>query len=101
VFDVVDDWDSIILPTWSPDEKYIAYRNNGSLRILSLVTDEMFEPQARPSIGPRFVWSPDSQRIAVVVSKHEDFAIDSEEHVHIFDVRNGTYERLLSEESVP
>jgi hypothetical protein len=74
---------------------------SGSLRIRSLVTDGVIEPQAGPSINPRFVWSPDSQKVAVTVSIWEDFAIDSEDHVHIFDVQNRTYERLLPEEVAP
>lgn len=88
------------LPSWSPSEEYVAYRSDFDLKILNVETGKGFGPsRGRLSIEPRFVWSPDNQRIAVVVSTWQNMAIDSVEHIHVFDLRSQTFQPLLRETS--
>jgi len=84
----------IIAPSWSPNEDYVAYRHFTKLRILNVGTGEVHELSEQPSVDS-FVWSPDSQRIAVTTSIWEDMARDSEEHIHVFDLRSWTFSPLL------
>jgi Tol biopolymer transport system component len=92
----VDDWGLIVLPVWSPDERYVAYRGSLSdLKTLDVGTGEVRESLERLSIARRFVWSPDSQRIAVVASTRADMARDSEEHIHVFDLQSQTFQPLI------
>jgi Tol biopolymer transport system component len=86
----------IIAPSWSPNEDYLAYRHFARLRILDVRTGKVHEPLEQPSVDS-FVWSPDSQRIAVTTSTWEDMARDSEEHIHVFDVQGGTFQPLIQE----
>jgi len=98
----VDYGGRISLPTWSPNGEYMAYKGfTSSFVILNVMTGEVIEPQQHLSINPRFVWSPDSKRIAVTVSKRQDFAIDSEEHIQIFDIQSKTFSPLIQENSSP
>ena len=40
-------------------------------------------------------WAPDGQRIVVVVSNDEYGAIDTEEHIHIFDIQSRMFQPLI------
>lgn len=95
---VEGDEEFIALPAWSPDEEHLAYIGYLSdLRLVEVKTGKVLEARERLSIDNRFVWSPDSQRIAVTVSTVQDLAIDSEQHIHVFDVRSRTFEPLVQE----
>jgi Tol biopolymer transport system component len=91
----------IVLPIWSPSEEYMAYRRGSYLKILSVETGEEFVPLEKLSVETGFVWSPDSQKIAVVVSTQQDMAIDSEEHIHVFDLQSQTFQPLIQEQTSP
>ncbi|MBN1814228.1 MAG: PD40 domain-containing protein [Anaerolineae bacterium] len=91
----------ILLPSWSPSEEYVAFRSYFDLKILNVETGKVFGPREQPFIEPRFVWSPDSQRIAVTISTQEDYVIDSEEHIHVFDVQSQTFQLLIQGKSSP
>ena len=84
------------LPLWSPNEKFVAYSSYlNDLKVVDVGTGGVRELLERVSINPRFVWSPDSQRIAVVSSTLTDMAIDSEEHIHVFDLQSQTFQSLI------
>jgi Tol biopolymer transport system component len=91
-------------PIWSPNGEYLAYEwPSRSINILDVETGEVFESQIEgesstpiPLIDS-LVWSPDSQRIAVIVSIRKNYAIDSEQHIYVFDVESGILEPLILE----
>lgn len=93
---ILVDWRSHIgLPVWSPNEEYVACLNYSDLAIINVGTREMLKPREDLSIENRFVWSPDGQRIAAVGSNDEYGAIDSEEHIHIFDIQSRMFQSLI------
>lgn len=86
------------LPLWSPNEKYVAYSSYLSdLKILDVRTGEVRESLERISIARRFVWSPDSRKIAVTAITSEDMARDTEEHIHVLDIQSGELRPLVQE----
>jgi Tol biopolymer transport system component len=91
----VDDREPIRFPVWSPNEEYIAYHGYSRLIMLNVTTEKVFIAQEIPSIEYRLAWSPDGQRIAAIVSNDEYGAIDSEEHIHIFDIQSRTFQPLI------
>ncbi len=81
-------------PVWSPDERCVAYLSGSELHILDMEKGTDVGPYRHLSIGQRYVWSPNGQKIAVVVSKYYN-AFGPEEHIHILDVQSGTYHPLV------
>jgi Tol biopolymer transport system component len=89
--------DLIVLPSWSPDEKHLAYRSYKGLKILNVETGEILElPTIEPSFE-NFSWSPNGQKIAATVSVWKDMAVDKEDHIYIFDIQNNTFHPLIQE----
>jgi hypothetical protein len=58
-------------------------------------TREILEfSQIEPFIE-EIVWSPDSQYIAAHISIQEDMASDQEDHIYIFNIKDGTSRPLI------
>jgi len=88
-------------PISSPNEGYLAYEwPSRSIKVLDVETGEVLESQieGRRDSAPlveSLVWSPDSQRIAVVTSIADSYAIDSEKHVYVVDIQSQVSQPLI------
>ena len=93
-----ENYEFIVLPSWSPNGEYLLYRSFPGLKILNLGTGEILELPAIESHIKNFVWSPNGQYIAANVSSQEYGASDEEDHIYIFDVHARTVRPLLQEQ---
>lgn len=102
ILTVENDEELVVLPLWSPNEEYLVYRSFLlGLKILDVRTGEILEmPRIEPIID-NFVWSPDSEKIAVTASTWKDMAVDSEEHIYVLDIQSQAFYPLIQEQSSP
>lgn len=91
----------IVRPTRSPSEELVAYMSNGHLKILDVATGDTLYPWQFEPIIYSFVWSPDSQKLAVLTSVQEDMASDSEDHIYIYDIESQAFHPLVQQPSSP
>jgi hypothetical protein len=83
--------------SFSPDDHYLAYRNDQGIHIYDLTTaQEKVVPVKYPLYG-RFTWSPDSQKILLVATPNETDLENRENGFTglLLDVKNQTIEKVF------
>ena len=74
-------------PQWSPDNKYIATVNSGSLLIIEVATGQTFAVGSRQWRPEKVAWSPDGKWIigSTMARSNETGAVVSTETLHEYD----------------
>ena len=83
--------------SFSPDDRYLAYRSEQGIHIHDLLTEKEKIIQVRYAEYGRFTWSPDSQKIVFVASLNEDDLENKENGFTalLLDVNNQTIKTLF------